>query len=712
MIMPTNSLAALAELEIEKLPSLPYILVKMLEVCQDDNANFQKISTILAQDVTLTSRVLALANSPLYYSGSSVNSLGRALFVLGMDTLKTLIITVSVQQFFSNFGQQHVAYLKPFWRQSLSCALLSKSFAALTNFALPEQAYLTGLLHNVGSLVLQSQFPERYCNMLDAMADSDERSIMQAEQREFGVNHCNLGAELLAVWGLDPFTCDAVCYHHEPLTQVRDAHHLVKLVNLSAVLAKDEALGNNRSFLAADSLFGLTVPLTREIVLQIQTEVGRAAQSMGIDVSDIASESAKDIVVMKKLAEQIKNIGLLQNAKDNLAQSSSREELNIHITNTVELLFNVKAIFLFDINGDGNGLVYQCGHYYGKQTPDAADFKIPLEAKRSLIADSMLEKKVISSLSDKVPVSSLATVVDRQVISLSRNKGILCVPMLNPDTNAENYQGVMVLGIDEAYQESKLQLLSLFAAEASRAIEQCGKNALLKSGGGDAFKEEMENRLREIAHEANNPLSIIRNYLELLAIKLGDEHQATSELGIIREEIDRTGQIILQLRDLGKVELEVAGEVDINSELNDLVGIYKQSLFLTHGITCELTLDLELPILAINRNPIKQVFTNLIKNAAEAMDKGGLITLSSSDKINHNGHEYVEVVVADNGLGIPEVVRDNLFSAVVSSKGEGHSGLGLSICKRLIDELGGSISYRRSASKTEFKILLPREVKC
>ena len=64
--MPTNTQAALAGLEMEKLPSLPHILVKMLEVCHDDNANFQQISRIVAQDTAITGRVLALANSPLY----------------------------------------------------------------------------------------------------------------------------------------------------------------------------------------------------------------------------------------------------------------------------------------------------------------------------------------------------------------------------------------------------------------------------------------------------------------------------------------------------------------------------------------------------------------------------------------------------------------------------------------------------------------------
>jgi signal transduction histidine kinase/HD-like signal output (HDOD) protein len=664
----------------------------------------------VAQDAVITGRVLAMANSPAYSCAASVNTLERAVLLLGIDTLKTLIITVAVQQFFANFGKQHGAYLKCFWTQSLSCALLSKSFAALTNFALPEQAYLTGLLHNVGSLVLQSQFPERYHNMLDVMANSGELDIVQAEVREFGVNHCNLGAELLASWGLDQFTCDAVRYHHESLPQLRDAHHLVKLVTLSALLAEDEALGDNNSFLAADALFGLTAPLTREIMLQIQAEVSRLAQSMGIDVNDMLLESAKDQAAMQRLAEQVKNIGLLHSVKEKLSQSDSREALDLHITSTIKLLFNVSAILLFEMSEDGGELLYSFGQH-GKQIPDTADFKIPLEPRRSLIADSVLEKRVVSSLDLKAKVSRLATVVDRQVISLSGHRGILCVPMLNAGVNAAGCQGVIVLGIDADYPDDKLQLLGLFAAEAARAIDREEKNTLHASVGGDAINNGIENRLHEIAHEANNPLSIIRNYLELLAIKLGDEHQAIGELDIIREEIDRTGQIIMQLQDLSQVELKVSGEVDINAELTALVKIYRQSLFLSHGVSCELTLDTALPILALNCNPIKQVFTNLIKNAAEAMAKGGLIALSSSDKINHNGREYVEIAIADNGPGIPEIVCDNLFAPVVSTKGRGHSGLGLSICKRLITELGGSITYRRAASKTEFKILLPRKVK-
>jgi signal transduction histidine kinase len=223
------------------------------------------------------------------------------------------------------------------------------------------------------------------------------------------------------------------------------------------------------------------------------------------------------------------------------------------------------------------------------------------------------------------------------------------------------------------------------------------------------YKAGVESRLREIVHEANNPLSIIRNYLEVLALKMGDEHQAKNELRILREEIDRTGKIILQLNDLNDVALENNERFNVNSELTDLVEIYQKSLFLTHKTQCEMHLDSGIPPILIGRNLIKQVLINLIKNAVEAMSGGGKIVLTSADRVNLSGREYVEIVVSDNGSGLPDAVRRKLFSPVESSKRHG-SGLGLSISNRLVTELGGTITYRRAASMSEFRILLPRKI--
>lgn len=96
---------------------------------------------------------------------------------------------------------------------------------------------------------------------------------------------------------------------------------------------------------------------------------------------------------------------------------------------------------------------------------------------------------------------------------------------------------------------------------------------------------------------------------------------------------------------------------------------------------------------------------NLMKNAAEAMQNGGTLLVST----NGNAGEYVEITLRDDGPGIPAEVMESLFKPVASSKGAGHAGLGLSIVKNIVDELDGKIFCRSNGiSGTVFQILLPR----
>ena len=113
--------------------------------------------------------------------------------------------------------------------------------------------------------------------------------------------------------------------------------------------------------------------------------------------------------------------------------------------------------------------------------------------------------------------------------------------------------------------------------------------------------------------------------------------------------------------------------------------------------------------MACDRNRLKQVLLNLIKNAAEAMAlQGRELTVATSDVTKENGMHNVKISVSDNGPGIPEAVLARLFRPVTSTKGEGHAGLGLSIVHELITGMGGSITAESNAdSGTCFNILLP-----
>ena len=103
------------------------------------------------------------------------------------------------------------------------------------------------------------------------------------------------------------------------------------------------------------------------------------------------------------------------------------------------------------------------------------------------------------------------------------------------------------------------------------------------------------------------------------------------------------------------------------------------------------------------------MLTNLVKNAAEAVTEVGRIEVATRGLVNFNGKNFVEIVVRDNGPGIPDDVQAKLFTPVESTKGGSHAGLGLTIVKNLVDGMGGYISCRSSATDgTRFEILIPR----
>ncbi len=130
------------------------------------------------------------------------------------------------------------------------------------------------------------------------------------------------------------------------------------------------------------------------------------------------------------------------------------------------------------------------------------------------------------------------------------------------------------------------------------------------------------------------------------------------------------------------------------------------------GVARNLAIEVELsPADPPTNHPpdhIRQIVTNLLKNAAEALDSGGHIRVATSDPVSVSGRSYTELVIEDNGPGLPREIMDRLFMPVESTKGSAHQGQGLSIVQRLTDEMGAIILCRSSPAGTRFQLLLPR----
>ena len=206
-----------------------------------------------------------------------------------------------------------------------------------------------------------------------------------------------------------------------------------------------------------------------------------------------------------------------------------------------------------------------------------------------------------------------------------------------------------------------------------------------------------------IAHEIRNPLTSIRGFLQLLMRDL--EHvgwdKEKSYADLILAEIDRVNELLNRVLLLSKPLEIVLINDDVNTVVKDL-GILHESDARVRNIQIQFQLG-EIPQVKLDLNMFKQVLVNLIRNAIDAMENGGTLTLSTSyDKFEN----VVKIDVSDTGPGIPSYLLDRIFDAFFTTKEQG-TGLGLAICQRNIHEFGGNIRVNSKGYGTTFSMLLP-----
>jgi signal transduction histidine kinase len=343
------------------------------------------------------------------------------------------------------------------------------------------------------------------------------------------------------------------------------------------------------------------------------------------------------------------------------------------------------------------------------------EFVIPVQRKKSLLAKSLSQGTPLDSFGqlEKVDLS----IIDDQLIRLMGKDGMLCLPMLAH----KKFIGLMVIGMDETQASNipaNINLLTMFAHQAGLTL-QAENVRQVRARATQAGRLTTTLALaKKVAHEVSNPLGIIKNYLKILGLKLGKDSPAQEEIGIISEEIDRVASIVRKLSSFSEPEVQQKELVDINTLISDLIKITRESVLLPSGIEVHLDLGSSLPSLITDKNGLKQVFINLINNAVEAMPEGGNLYINTrfrsdgqgetSEKNAEGDRQYVEATIRDDGSGIPDVIKPKLFEPFVTTKGEGHAGLGLSIAFGIIRELNGTMTCESDKKTgTTFKIVLP-----
>jgi HD-like signal output (HDOD) protein len=197
-----------------KLASFPDVYIKLLDVLHSPTSTIEDAAQVIVKDVGLSAKILKLVNSPFYGVASAVDSIPRAVMILGLTEISSLALGVSAISAFKDIPARLVN-MRTFWQHSFTCAVLAKILAGMAGGVSGERMFTAALLHDVGRLVIMKKLPHAAVQAM-LYSRAGYLPLIEGERDVLGFDHAQAGGRLLAAWKLPQALADDVLYHHEP----------------------------------------------------------------------------------------------------------------------------------------------------------------------------------------------------------------------------------------------------------------------------------------------------------------------------------------------------------------------------------------------------------------------------------------------------------------------------------------------------------------
>jgi HD-like signal output (HDOD) protein len=204
---------------MKTLYSLPDSYQRVNEAVDNPKSSVNSIAKVIGMDQGLATRLLKLANSAFYGFPSRIETISSAVMIIGARELRDLALATAVIEVFKNVPST-LCDMKSFWRHSLACGLMARLLAVRRRESNPERFFVSGLLHDVGRLVLYQNLPDVSASIMKR-AREETLLLVQAEREELGFDHARVGSLLLESWRLPPSLRDSVGHHHSFSTTLR-----------------------------------------------------------------------------------------------------------------------------------------------------------------------------------------------------------------------------------------------------------------------------------------------------------------------------------------------------------------------------------------------------------------------------------------------------------------------------------------------------------
>jgi len=223
------------------LPTLPTVVSKMIELVDNPKTSAASLANLISTDQALTAKILKMANSAYYGFSREISTVNMAIVVMGFNAVKEMGLSLSVFDMFKDMSNIRHFDVTLYWQHSIGCGVAAKMIARTFRNGIAGEAFVSGLLHDIGKVVINQYLHAEFNSIMNRVADNNE-NLDDVEMDTLGTHHGEIGGWLADRWRLPIIITDAIKYHHMPW-EAKKNRLLVAIVNISNYLCHISGIG-------------------------------------------------------------------------------------------------------------------------------------------------------------------------------------------------------------------------------------------------------------------------------------------------------------------------------------------------------------------------------------------------------------------------------------------------------------------------------------
>lgn len=722
--------------QIEALPTLPEVAMRLLQVTTAEDSDAQQVIDLVKTDPALSAKILQLCRSAANGLRTETLTVDRAVVLLGFDAVRNAVLSVKVFEAFTDpapagrgsgghppwpdaAGDEPPSTAfdrRGFWRHSLAVAVAAELIArqhAHLDGVVPAEAFICGLMHDIGKLALDHVLPKSYARVVD-LTESSHANIAHVERKVLGIDHHTAGKRLAEQWGLGHAVADAIWLHGAAPGSIPDLEHgrLVGLVGLADLHARRQHLGysgNHRMNSDADALaeaIGLDPDRVRQAADALHDELEKRVAALGVG----AQPSRR--LFLDSIMQANEKLGALNGQLETHKRRATRQTRalaairDFHAAavpsrTVADVLSAVAGSALSTLGPSHYALIYQAT---GASDWQVSQFNREGRVVRSQLVDPPTGMTKLSELDAHSELSvrtmSLLPWLSDYLCAFDDLRKVKLLPLPcawgmaavlvhdQPELPEPEHLDALVhtwgAAIAAATQHEGARRLGEQLAEANRTLTETQESLLAHQSMA---------RLGEMAagaaHEMNNPLAVISGRAQLLATTLeaGTKERADAEL--VCEQAQKLSDLITAMHLFAEPPQPRVQPTTIEAVMARAVERVRQRM--PEAPAVEFNPPARLPTLRTDLEHLASVFAELMCNAHEAEPETGVRVTAQVDPLD----DRFIVQVTDDGHGMDPTTAEHAFDPFFSRKPAGRrTGLGLARAQRLMEGLGGRVELR------------------